>query len=126
MDSELKACPNTFGKCDHRQAPVVTFLDFDARNAPLRHVICHSCGQRGPVADTEAKAILAWNTRAPDAKAETVAEIVAMVPVAWRYERPSRDKKINVEERVGFYQWPDWMKSGWTETPLYSLPGERG
>jgi hypothetical protein len=59
---ELLACPNPFGNCNATQAPVLTHFNFRA-DTRLRHVVCHSCGLRGPVRDSDSKAITAWNTR---------------------------------------------------------------
>lgn len=91
--TEIKPCPNPWG-CSGSQAPVCTHYNFDG-NSALRHVVCHSCGERGPVRPTEAEAIAAWNQRAP-------------APSLLNGLREAR------EALAGVYEWADQLANGAT------------
>jgi len=43
-------------------------------------------------------------------------------PVAWLYGAPRRAPFKGFEARASHSRWPDWMQTGWTETPLYAHP----
>ena len=47
-------------------------------------------------------------------------------PVAWLYGAPRRAPFKGFEARASHSRWPDWMQTGWTETPLYAHQPARG
>lgn len=67
----LEPCPNQW--CERVEGPVV----WPPEQRPKWNVICLDCGVQGPVADTEAEAITAWNTRPTPVHGEELVEKVA-------------------------------------------------
>jgi len=89
-DKELKPCPYGCASEDYA-GPCLSPL----YRRPNWTVCCDTCGCEGPIKNSEAEAVAAWNSRPQD---ELIAELVAALEPFARLEVPKRPSG-----NAGFY-----------------------